>query len=234
MPARSLAALAAILLSTASALAQQQHPATLAGHAVLPALSFVEAPADAPSDLKVSGKFTTGKRVEALGTIEGASGDRPTGVKLPFKGQPLQGHSGIKRQTDGTFWVLTDNGFGSKANSPDAMLYLNRYRIDWEKGSAERLETVFLSDPDKKVPFRIANEGTEKRYLTGSDFDTESLQIVGNKLWIGDEFGPYLIRADLTGKVEAVFETVVNGKPARSPDHFAVTTPAIPQRDRRF
>lgn len=23
------------------------------------------------------------------------------------------------------FWVLTDNGFGAKANSPDAMLYMS-------------------------------------------------------------------------------------------------------------
>jgi tripartite-type tricarboxylate transporter receptor subunit TctC len=33
----------------------------------MPAESFVAAPADAPADLKVSGKYTSGKRVEALG-----------------------------------------------------------------------------------------------------------------------------------------------------------------------
>jgi hypothetical protein len=108
------------------------------------------------------------------------------------------------------------------------MLYLNRYRIDWEKGTIERVETIFLSDPDKKVPFRIANEGTERRYLTGSDFDTESFQPIGDKFWIGDEFGPYLLRVDRSGKVEAVFETTADGKPVRSPDHYALTTPAVP------
>jgi hypothetical protein len=228
MSVRLLAALPLTTLLATSALAQQHFPATLAGHAVLPAQSFVDAPSDAPADLKVSGKFTTGKRVEALGTIEGTSGDRPTGVKLPFKGQPLQGHSGIKSVGDGTFWVITDNGFGSKATSPDSMLYLNRHRIDWQSGSVQRLETVFLHDSDKKVPFRIANEATEKRYLTGSDFDIESFQPIGDKLWVADEFGPYLIRADRTGKIEAVFETMIDGKPARSPDHYAVTTPATP------
>jgi hypothetical protein len=228
MTIRLLAALPLTVLLGTSALAQQQFPAVLVGHAVLPALSFVDAPADAPADLKVSGKFTTGRRVEALGTVEGTSGDRPTGVKLPFRGQPLQGHSGIKSVGDGTFWVITDNGFGSKATSPDSMLYLNRHRIDWNKGSVERLETVFLHDPDRKVPFRIANEATEKRYLTGSDFDIESFQPVGDKIWIADEFGPYLIKADRSGKIEAVYETLVDGKPARSPDHHAVTTPAAP------
>lgn len=211
-----------------AAFAQTAYPAVLAGHAVLPAQSFIDTPADAPDDLKLSGKFTTGRRVEAAGAVEGMSDGRPTGVKLPFKGQPQQGHSGIRRLPDGTFWVLTDNGFGAKANSTDAMLFLNRNRIDWAAGTVERLETVFLHDPDKRVPFRIVQEGTAKRYLTGGDFDPESFQIVGDTFWIGDEFGPYLIRADRSGKVEAVFETSVDGKPVRSPDHPAVTTPAVP------
>jgi hypothetical protein len=235
MSARQLAALPCLALLVAPALANQQFPAILAGHAVLPAESFMEAPPDAPADLKVSGKFTTGKRVDTVGTVEGLSNGRPTGIKLPFRGQPLQGHSGIKKMPDGTFWVLTDNGMGNKANSPDSMLYLNRYRIDWEKGTVERLETAFLSDPDKKVPFRIANEGTERRYLTGSDFDPESMQQpIGDKFWLGEEFGPYLIRVDRTGKVEAMFETTVDGKPVRSPDHYAVRTPAVPSATANF
>ncbi len=120
-------------------------------HIVIPAQTFIEAPADAPADLKISGKFTTGKRVDAMGTIEGRSNGRPTGVKLPFKGQPIQGHSGIKRMADGTFFVVTDNGFGNKANSPDAMLFLSQLRLNWDKGTADRLATIFLRDPDKKV-----------------------------------------------------------------------------------
>ena len=207
----------------------REFPARLAGHAVLPAQSFVELPADAPADLRMPGKFTdAGRRLAAGATLEGKSFGRPTGVSLPLKGQPLQGHSGIKRNADGTYWVLTDNGFGAKATSPDSALYLNRYAIDFASGAVDRKETVFLRDPDRKVPFRIANEGTEARYLTGADFDPESFQIVGDTFWIGEEFGPYLIRADRSGKIEAVIATTVDGKPVRSPDNPAVTTPAAP------
>jgi len=214
--------------------AQEVFNAELVAHAVMPAQTFIVAPKDAPANLQTSGKFTTGKRVENIGSVEGTSYDRPTGVFLPFKGQPLQGHSGIKRMPDGTFWILTDNGAGSKANSPDYMLYLNHYKVDFKNNKFTRLETIFLHDPDKKVPFHIVTEGTQKRYLTGSDFDTESFQFANGALWIGDEFGPYLIKADMSGKVLAVYDTLVDGKVIRSPDNPAVTTPNTPLDSAKF
>ena len=227
-------ALACLSPYAPSSHAQTAFPATLAGHAVLAAASYIQAPADAPTDLKISGKFTTGVRVEKLGSVEGLSAGRPTGIKVPFRGQALQGHSGIKKMSDGTFWILTDNGFGSKANSPDSMLYLNRYAVDFKKGKLKHLKTLFLHDPNKKVPFRIVHEGTAKRYLTGSDFDTESFQFAGGHLWIGDEFGPWLIKADMHGRVIAVYETTVDGKTVRSPDHPTLTTPGTPDGSVKF
>lgn len=220
----------AVLLSTISlfAVAQQKMPAVLSGHAILPAESFVDAPANAPVDTRISGKYTSQKRVEVLGSVMGKSADRDTGVSLPVKGQPRQGHSGIKVLSDGSVWILTDNGFGSKANSMDSLLYLNQYAIDWKAGTFNPLKTVFLSDPDKKIPFRIVHEDSRERYLTGSDLDTESFQLIDGHFWIGEEFGPFLIETDGTGKVLAFFETEINGKKIQSPDHPAVTSPGGP------
>lgn len=208
--------------------AQTEVPAILEGHAILPANSTVAAPDNAPADLKSAGKYTSKKRVEKLASVMGKSNGRETGISLPIEGQPLQGHSGIQVMKDGSVWIITDNGSGNKANSPDSMLYLNQYNIDWQSGEFRHLKTVFLSDPEKKVPFRIVHEGTKERYLTGSDFDTESFQIIDNAIWIGEEFGPFLIKTDLDGKVQAVFDTQVEGRTIQSPDNYQVATPGAP------
>ncbi|WP_337266534.1 esterase-like activity of phytase family protein [Oryzifoliimicrobium ureilyticus] len=218
------------ILSTQAFADQQEFPAMLAGQVVIPANTMVPAPADAAEFLRHSGKFTTPdrKRTEALGTVPGMDGKRPTGLSLPFDGQPLQGFSGIKHMSDGTFWTLTDNGFGSKANSSDAMLFLHHMRFEWDKGTYEVIENVFLSDPDKKAPFPIVMEGANKRYLTGADFDIESIQPVEDGFWIGEEFGPYLLKFSKQGQLTDVISTVVDGKPVMSPDNPVLSLPSKP------
>ncbi|MCX7364004.1 MAG: esterase-like activity of phytase family protein, partial [Alphaproteobacteria bacterium] len=228
--------LLALALGSASAAAQTKFPSVLEGHAILPAMTLVPAPADAPPELQISGRYAgpTPQRVDAPESLPGISAlsdkaaPRPTGISFPFKGQPVQGLSGIRNLKDGTFLTLTDNGFGSKANSPDAMLMFHIVKPDWKTGAVERVSTTFLHDPDRKVPFRIVNENTPRRYLTGSDFDIESIQPIGDALWFGDELGPFLIKTDKAGKVLAVFDTVVDGKPARSPDNPYLVAPGAP------
>ena len=226
----------ALLLAAVPASAQTKFPATLEGHAILPAMTLVPAPADAPQELQISGRYAgpagqrvdTPESVQAFSALSDKAAPRPTGLSLPLKGQAVQGLSGIKNLKDGTFLTITDNGFGSKANSPDSMLMFHVVKPDWKSGAVERVSTTFLSDPDRKVPFRIVNENTPKRYLTGGDFDLESVQPVGDFLYFGEEFGPYLIKADKSGKVVQIFETKVDGKVVRSPDHPAVTMPGAP------
>jgi hypothetical protein len=230
------AAAAAAALATAAA-AEERFPATLAGHAFLPAFTLIAPPADAPRDAWVSGKFTGPARndrpMSVMADTGAMHGRRATGISLPFIGQPVQGFSGfaMDRAADGSIFVLTDNGFGSRMNSPDALLFFHRAVPDFETGTVALRETVFLRDPGRVVPFRIAYEGTETRYLTGADFDPESIQIVGDSVWIGEEFGPFLIRATLDGVVTGVFPTMIDGQQIRSPDHPALRVPAVAGRD---
>lgn len=229
--------LAGLLASAATVQAEETRPASLAAFAAVPALTLEIPPANAPHDAWVSGKFTGPARVDAPMSVPAdtgpSQGSRPTGLSLPFIGQPFQGLSGLamERAADGSFYVLTDNGFGTKKNSSDALLVFHRLAPDWDKGTVDRRQTIFLRDPDRVVPFRIVNESTDARYLTGADFDPESIQVIGDDVWIGDEFGPFLIRATLDGRVRAIYPTEMDGKPIKSPDNPSLQVPAQPVKD---
>jgi hypothetical protein len=219
-----------ILISLPATAEEQAFEAVLVNHAILPADTIIKAPGDAPQHLQTSGKFSTAdrKRAEGLGSVPGKDGVRLTGLALPFDGQPVQGFSGIKAMPDGTFWSLSDNGFGNKLNSTDAALMIHQIKIDWDAGKVDRQQTIFLSDPDKKLPFPIVLEGSDTRYLTGGDLDIESIQPTADGFWIGEEFGPYLVKIDMQGRVKGIFGTVVDGEPVMSPDHPTLTLPANP------
>jgi hypothetical protein len=109
--------------------------ATLVGHAVLPAMSFMAPPAEAGPAFFVSGRFAAvaNRRVEEVAAVEGKSflDGRTTGITLPFVGQPVQGFSGIESLARDRFRVVIDNGFGSKGNSPDALLSFHEVAVDW-------------------------------------------------------------------------------------------------------
>ncbi|MBM7068866.1 esterase-like activity of phytase family protein [Actibacterium sp. 188UL27-1] len=222
----AVAALCAALPLTA----QEIVPSTLVGHAFVPANTMSVPPDDAPRDAWVSGKFTAGADQRQMQPMQNM---RDSGLALPFIGQPFQGISGyaFNRAADDSIIALIDNGFGSKLNSSDALLSYTRLTADFETGAVTIHDRFYLHDPDFVVPFRIAYEASGSRYLTGADFDLESIQVVGDTLWIGEEFGPYLISATLAGKVTGVYPTLLDGAELRSPDHPALSIPAVPGED---
>jgi hypothetical protein len=126
------------------------------------------------------------------------------GVTIPLPGQPIPGFSAILDAGDGEFWAMPDNGFGTKTNSSDFLLRIYRIRPDFKtakggSGTVEVLRFVQLSDPDGKVPFALTRTD---RMLTGADFDIESVRRTKDgSFWFGDEFGPFLLHTDETGKV---------------------------------
>jgi len=176
----------ALLASDVAGQGQVTQPA-LVGRAVLPADTFADGPAS------------------------GARIDPPTnnGRAAPFDRHPVQGVSGILRDTDGAYFVLSDNGYGNKANSADYNLRAYRVRPTWRTaqggtGGVEVLGFVELRDPDRHVPFPIVNQNTTERVLTGADFDLESFRrLEDGSFWFGEEFGPYLLHTDATGRLLA-------------------------------
>lgn len=132
--------------------------------------------------------------------VRGANGIFP-----PFAGQPVQGFSAALKNQDGTYLVMSDNGFGSQDNSADYLLRLHHLSSDFRTkaggtAAVKHLSYIQLRDPNKLIPFEIINENDQERLLTGADFDPESMQRASNgDIWIGDEFGPYLLHFSAEG-----------------------------------
>ncbi len=152
-----------------------------------------------------------------------------------FASQPVQGFSGIQFGPRDTYWVLSDNGFGSKANSPDYLLRLYQLTLQprTAQGGLGRVEVnrfVHLRDPNRRIPFPILNENTSHRFLTGYDFDPESFVIAADgTLWVGDEFGPYLLHFDAQGVLlEPPYPTPDSG-PGKNPGRDRVRAPQNPE-----
>jgi glycerophosphoryl diester phosphodiesterase len=164
--------------------------AELVGFAALPADTFAAGPpsgADSGDGSPISANGRTG----------------------PFASQPVQGFSAVQLASppDGSFWLLCDNGFGSQSNSAD--YHLRLYRVDPSlrgselgDGSVAVLAHIELTDPDGHIPFAIVNDGTPARILTGADFDPESFVVTpGGDIFVGEEFGPFLLHFDASGKL---------------------------------
>ncbi len=126
------------------------------------------------------------------------------GVTVPFPGQPIPGFSAVLDARDGTFWAMPDNGYGAKNNSGDLLLRLYHVRPDFRtaaggSGTIAVLGFAQLRDPDSKIPFALFRAD---RLLTGADFDLESVRLAKDgSLWFGEEFGPFILHTDATGKV---------------------------------
>jgi hypothetical protein len=171
---------------------------TLEKYAVLPADTFEPGP--------TSGQFITP-----------ANGRIPPFVST----QPVQGISSVLRVSNGDFLVMSDNGFGAQTNSQDYVLRVHRISPDFKTknkgtGTIALKSYVTLSDPDHRINFPIVADATnypgsaipvdpgikQNRWLTGADFDIESVREAHDgTLWFGDEFGPFLIHTDASGKV---------------------------------
>ncbi len=187
--------------------------ATLVGRAVLPADTFSVGP-------------TSGQLITA------ANGRVPPFIRR----QPVQGISAVLRAADGSYLVMCDNGFGAKANSADFLLSVYRLNPDFvtrSRGTGTIGVTLHfnLRDPDHKIGFPIVADGDtypgsaipvdaairEGRLLTGADFDIESFrQVSDGSFWFGDEFGPFLIHTDASGRV---LEAPIPLPGVRSPDN---------------
>jgi glycerophosphoryl diester phosphodiesterase len=167
------------------------------------------------------------------GPPSGAQATPANGRTGPFAGQVIPGFSAVVEGDHGIFYAQPDNGFGTKANSADFLLRIYKVKPTWETadGGPGRIDVqgfLSLRDPDHQVPFPIVNDATPDRLLTGADFDIESLvRSPDGTFWIGDEFGPFLLHADATGKLLQAPVPFPDGKSPQNPYLQPGETPRI-------
>jgi glycerophosphoryl diester phosphodiesterase len=176
------------------------------------------------------------------------------GITFPLPEQPVEGFSAIvKGRHAGEYLAMPDNGFGSKSNSVDFLLRAYYLRIDFKTaqdpaaGQVEVGDFISFRDPDRLIGFPIVREDTTRRLLTGGDVDPESLQRGRHgDLWVGDEFGPWILHFSATGRLlEPPFampaglmspnNPFLNGQPPTHPNSRGLEGMAItPDRKRLY
>jgi hypothetical protein len=153
------------------------------------------------------------------------------GIQFPLPSQPVEGFSGIvSGRTPGEYLAMPDNGFGNKANSFDFLIRAYYITPDFSGGTGGIAvgDHISFADPDDVIGFTIVNDATPDRLLTGADIDPESIQRDHRgDLWIGDEFGPWILHFDATGRLLEAPIALPDGLMSPSNPHLGAAAPTV-------
>jgi len=160
--------------------------------------------------------IVNGQSVQGFSAV--LDGPRPgTYLVMPDNGFGAQGNSADALLR--VYAVRPDfKRWNGRAVTGSASVSPVSFRSGRARGSFDEASFISVRDPDHKLTFPIqaeldhyygvaTNPAVDPsikagRLLTGADLDIESVRRdkAGN-LWFGDEFGPFLIKTDKTGKV---------------------------------
>jgi hypothetical protein len=229
----------AVLLGAIGAVGAASAKTTLTGFAALPAQTL------SPGTPPAGGYADDGSKLAAprfaSQPVQGVSAIAPVAVKAPTARNTERGRRQGPAETPvpKQWWALSDNGFGTRANSGDYRLVLYRFRVEPARAPAkperrsrrpERrkptpavtvLQRIELRDPGRFFPWELTLAADPRRPLTGADADPESLVLMPDgSFWVGDEHGPWLLHFSANGTLlEAPVELVPGGTVLRSASH---------------
>lgn len=163
-----------------------QGQASLVGRAVLPAETLTNGP----------------KAGSALG-------QNPIGgLKLPFNGQPVGSFSSIfPGSYSNTWFALTNGVFKSPQDSGDYLLRIYTVEVDMHtgnggSGSVRVLDSLDLTDPERRAGKNIKNGASSGRQLTGADFNPRAFYQAGDgSFWIAESSTPSLMHFNGRGQL---------------------------------
>jgi hypothetical protein len=231
---RTLLAAAAVTSALATSAARADN--TLEGWALLPAKTTSVGPTSGQFAITESSKpylpLVNAQPVQGFSAVLRGSWPGSFHV-MPdngFGSQPNSADTLLRMYSVKPEWKYWDGArvAGKGTVSPTAFFFGALKLNDFNQASF-----IQLRDPNKKLTFKLqaeldnyygvaTNPAVDPsikagRLLTGADFDIESVRRDwrGN-LWFGDEFGPFLIKTDATGKVLRAEIPLPNSRPANS------------------
>lgn len=187
----------AVLVASAMTSLTANAASTLVGWAIMPAATFSDGP--------TSGQF---------------AGPNPYGTNLPpyINLQPVQGFSGVLKGAGNSLQMLTDNGFGARANSADYLL--RSYAVlpdfktasggtgtvsaaNWNTGAAlpafDASSRITLSDPNNLLSIKIQADYTN--YYNDASKPLVDASIKAGRLLTGADLDTESIRRDKNGNL---------------------------------
>jgi len=211
---------AAALLASVVFIPASLHAQTLSGWAALPGATYAPGP--------TSGQFKAAPTGALAGTlpltnqqpVQGFSGILPGPTSGTYLVLPDNGFGGFNDSQDMLQRVYALRPDFRTANGGTGTVSAVDFNTGQARSSFDTTSFINLRDPDQKLTYGlVASQATYPtdsgastiavdstiaagRLLTGRDLDPESMRrdSQGN-FWFGDEFGPFLIKTDSTGKV---------------------------------
>jgi hypothetical protein len=221
-PVRQLLTLSAMALAACIAASPAHAAGTLVGWASLPALTVAEGPTTGQFGGTGFGANSNFLPITYGQAVQGFSAVLPGPTASSFYVMPDNGFGTQGNSADALLRVYAMQP-EFKSWDGQALVGTGTVRpVNFKNGKRLTSFTsdsfISLRDPDHKLGLAIQadyktyyNNTTnpavdpsiiQGRLLTGADFDIESLRIDKNgNLWFGEEFGPFLVKADRTGKV---------------------------------
>ena len=212
---QTLAAAAALACGLAAAPAAQAAVNTLEGWAIMPANTFSDGP--------TAGQFAVGAGGNPLPLVnqqpvQGFSAVLNGPVAGSYLFMPDNGFGTQGNSADALLRMYALRPDFKTASGGSGLVAPVGYGGGAPLASFSAASRITLADPDHRLGFVIQADFTHYynnpanplvdatvrsgRLLTGADLDIESVRKDKNgKLWFGDEFGPFLIKTDASGKV---------------------------------